>query len=303
MELNLKAILETIGLSASVTAVLGYVSLRSYLNYLGIAGAVEFTIDQLLYEAYVVGSQLLIGIILVLLAGCLVAVSGWIAARLAPRSVTRFVTTFALRIRVWLQHGPAIWSIVLSAAILFAVLLKSAAGPTGILLFFAKSLAAVSQQPVLFLLCVIAAVSFTGFFISISLLKAEPAGPVTRIVFRFSATCICLGLVLIATIAFNVHSRSTRFPLVALTDRTDKTGTCGLLVYSTSKQWMLWNLRSTLQGVRGTVSVRARKDEDQLQVLALVDARRIAAISTDSANPAITCESTPVGSSNPGLDS
>jgi hypothetical protein len=51
---RLRNLLEITGVSASVVAGLGYVSLRTYFNFLGIGGVGDVTVTQLLYEAYAV---------------------------------------------------------------------------------------------------------------------------------------------------------------------------------------------------------------------------------------------------------
>jgi hypothetical protein len=273
-----RRILELVGLSASVVAALGYISLRSYLNFLGIAATVEFSINQLLYEAYVVALPTLLCVVVIVFAAFSLGLLVWSAAKLVPRPLRRWLFELAASCKPLAQPVPlCLGSIALlsAAAIL---LFRHVADHTGVLLLPAQDLAKVGQRPLLFLLSVTLLLVAIGAFALLRSKMPEAPSSILGFTVQFSMLTVILSASLISAISFNMNVRRLDLPLVSISNASGKDAKidCGVLVYSTDEMLAIWNLRNTPSGPRGVIAVRKRTDDDQLLVLGNVDVQGIA---------------------------
>jgi hypothetical protein len=286
--LDYKGALEVIGLSASVVAAVGYASLRAYLDFLGVAGTIEFSFDQLLYEAYALGLPILLSLIAILLLASVLGLFVWAGVRIAAPSMS----DRAGRLRVKLRAGfVPLWLLGILIGALSAVGLVLGIGDrTGVLLLPAQEIATVTQRPILFPVSLTLLLVAWGAY-GLTHRSDIGLGPVARMAVRVATLVLALSFLWIATIAFNIHVRGLKFPLVSITDRSENSerGSCGFLVYSTSKMWVVWNMRNSKSGPLGVISVRSRSDNNRFMVFGDGDIRLVAKGASPDV-PAITCQ-------------
>jgi hypothetical protein len=275
--LNFRGVLQIIGLSTSVIAALGYVSLRSYLNFLGVAATVDLSIDQLLYEAYQVGSLMLLAVLFVLSVAAAASLVLWGAIRLVPKKARDRLAGSV----VWLSKvNPALYVFggVFAGAAVLIVLFFEVVDLTSVLLLPASKLVNVPQHPILFVTPVALLTATVAAYVLLRSKLAEALSPALRLTTSFAFGLFTLGLIWIAIIACNMHLRGTTFPLVVFADKTGSadSATCALLVYSTNNQLVLWDLRPDAMEPRGLISIRVRAGVTLLHVLDNLDVRTVA---------------------------
>jgi hypothetical protein len=240
-----------------------------------------------------VSLPILLSIIVVLLFGSGLGLLLWVAMKLIPQFLLNRLAGLTAWSKPFVQPVPLFLVSLLLGTAIVVLLFFNVVNRTRILLLRAQDLANVEQRPVLFLIAMPLLLATVGVYSLIQWRDAQALTPALRFTTRFSVGILALSLLWIATIAFNVHMRRMSFPLVMITDRQAKpeSSTCGLLVYSTSKMLISWDLRSAADGPRGVISVRPRTDDVQLLVLGVSDVRDIAHGAVGRANPAITCGS------------
>jgi hypothetical protein len=218
-----------------------------------------------------------------------------VVVKLIPQSLTNRLTGLTVLSKPFVRPVPLFLVSTLLSTAIVVLLFSNVVNHTGLLLWRAQDLAAVEQKPVLFLISMALLLVAVGAYLLVWRHDGEVSNPALRFAARFSVVILTLSLLWITTIAFNVHVRGLKFPIAMITDRQGKPepGTCGLLVYSTSKILIFWDVRTLAGGPQGVISVHARSDDDRLLVLAERNVLDIAKQATSLSNLAPCSTSAP----------
>jgi hypothetical protein len=263
---SLKGALEIIAASVSVLAATGYVSLRAFSNFLGLAGVQDLTVQQLLFECYAVSGAFVI----VAVPALCIEIVLCMVLNVFGRLVRRWPL---VRVRTDLYGSAIIEAGFASFAFLVLGLTIGiySSLTTEVLLEGVGQLRAFRPHPELF----IGAVGLTLLLISLTL-SSQIAAKVEKFkgiavaqTARAMAGALAIFYIWISAITYNVHFRQPSFP-IALVRPASSSGTvlCGLLVYATDQTRFLWRIVGDGETARGEISAVPRQPLDQLDLLA-----------------------------------
>jgi hypothetical protein len=256
--IDFKRILENLAASASILAAVGYISLRSFANFVGMSG-IELGIEQLLYECYSFISAFLIiavpfgGVIfgLVLLVRVITA---------ETICLTRFINCNSITLKRVIGTAAAAFAIALAIAV---ILVLRTFGSAAILVRPVREIAAMQQKPQVFILTVIVslfAIYATRSFRIDALIRfalGARFARASRLYSLASATMLLWG----AAVTYNTQFRQLKFPLVTIKEvqSRETTTICGLLLYNTSTSAYVWSMIEDSDGGSGMILVLPRR--------------------------------------------
>jgi hypothetical protein len=266
-KLNIKGVLEITAASTSVVAAIGYGSQRAYLNYLGIGGLGEVSVERLLYEAYtvLVASTSVFVIILGLIA--LLSIALILTNKLLDhRSNVDFKRLDEL------LHSPIIAAVFTTLMICdFGYLLANASMRTGVLFYSLSELKEISDRSFLFPISIL---SSFGAVVGCGLLR--PNRPWVTGVWSVVRIVLPISMLWVMVVVFNVEIRGLSFPIVALSGTSTSSDACALLVYSTDKLYVLWSAPIEGNDARGMLTLDERSGAKTLTIFGLGDLRQMA---------------------------
>jgi hypothetical protein len=236
---RLKSVLDYVGGTAAIVAVVGYSSLRAHLNHLGIAGIASLPASLYLYDAYLfltawvaivveLGAPILLAICCSMLVArrfrladrrwALALAPGW---RVAPKAICILAPPLLMAVALWLLPGAE-----------FANLLsRTGSPPTEI------------ARPEIFVLTVLATTIALLIALSSRLYEetARQLGDTLTYALRLFQAAITMILLWVSVVVFNATPpREPDYQLVKLYDRSNAFLTCGLLVLATDGEYVVW---------------------------------------------------------------
>jgi hypothetical protein len=276
---NLKSAVEIVGGITAVLVTVGYAPLRARLNFLGIAGVTDIQTEQYLFEAFKYLWVTLVSCIVLGVVGLIVWASAMIVVRILRlrRSEVRLVhKSLLFRAVRWATRTAAVLPPVVAGVLFIMLMTNGNIFQVAVLTGLISPDTGVFQQPLLFPLVVVSSV-LLGFWLAspgamAKLLEFVPT-PLMRWI-RLLSIALIAGLFAMSQFVFSTQYEPLEFPEVSLSDQ--KTITCGLLVFATSKDYYLWNLEKHSSGVFGAIVKRPRTPESVLQIGPLRDIPRLA---------------------------
>jgi hypothetical protein len=271
---NLKGILEIIAASVSVLAAAGYISLRAFLNFVGLTGVQELTVQQLLFECYAVCGAFVIIAVPVLCAGVgLCSISRLFAQLIKHRPL--------MRIHIG-DYGSILLDV--SFALFASLILVLTVGiygslTTEVLLEGVAQLRLFAPHPELFA----GAVALTLLLICLAL-SSRVAATIERLQgiqaarnARLVASILAIFYIWISAITYNVHFRQLSFPIASIRPASSNGSVfCGLFLYATDQTRFVWHVVGDGQTARGVISAVPRQAHDQFDLLTSRSVVRVA---------------------------
>lgn len=231
---QLKSLLELLGAAAATLALIGYSSLRAHLNHLGIPSSVEVPPALYLQEAYLFVSAWIATVLLLSVPAVLVY-SIW---RLSTSWILRFPLD---RPTSLLRVSAAIF--VCAAPILLLLAARTLMPDEQLAKLLWKPSPTETAGPEIFTSAVAATL------LALSIAAADPLYAKAGETFGWYATrllrllqCfVTAALLWVSIFIFNTTPPTIPdYPIVRLVDADDRLVACGLLVFSSSSELVLW---------------------------------------------------------------
>lgn len=241
---RLKPGLEIAGGLAALLAVVGYMSVRSWLNYLGLSGISSFPPGLYLFEAYVFLTAA-VALLALPLAGA-VALAGLIIVLLRLSHRVRSLLTAILQTTCE-RLGTLVLVLAPLVSVALSLLILPTHNDTQILLQPSTILGTRTQRPDLFLIALLAAVGLGAItFSSFPSAASRPfLGNALTNAARYACAMAALIMLWCSIVIFNVYIRDLSFPAAVAIGKTETKVACGLLVMSTSDAIVLWSRPSS----------------------------------------------------------
>jgi hypothetical protein len=260
-----KEFFEILGGIAAILAVIGYASIRAYLNHLGAPDPGGFPTALYLFETY----TFLTAATATLLVPCSVALS----ILTALWGITRFFRPtggyLSLRLRRWSTRFVAIVFVLMPIfTIVLCLALLPGAEETEILLKPLASLSSHEPQTPLFVIPLLATLiyAFIGTSTRIAAYSRLALGSAISTAGRIG--CIMSSMIMLwcSVVIFNVYVRGNRFPVVAILGAGETPIWCGLAILSTDTTLVLWRPNALQADSRGHFSLIKVSDTKEIQV-------------------------------------
>ncbi|MER9465377.1 hypothetical protein NKI82_05590 [Mesorhizobium sp. M0482] len=231
---RLKSLLESLGAAAATLALIGYCSLRAHLNHLGIPSSVEVPTVLYLQEAYLFVSAWIATVLLLSVPAVLVYGIG----RLSASWFLRFPLDLTTRL---LRVSAAIF--VCAAPILLLLAARTLIPSEQLAKLLWRPSPTETAGPEIFA-CAVATT-----LLALSIAAADPLyakagetlGWYAAQLLRLLQYFVAAALLWVSIFIFNTTPPTIPdYPIVRLVDADDKLIACGLLVFSSASELVLW---------------------------------------------------------------
>ena len=239
---SLKSAVEIVGGITAVLVTVGYAPLRARLNFLGIAGVTDIQTEQYLFESF---KHIWVTLLICIALG-IVGLILWASAI----GVVRVVQHLKRKMRraaksplgyaaQWGTRTAAVIPPVIAAALFIRLVTTDNIFQVAVLTGVTSPSTGVSQQPLLFPLVVVISVLLAMWLTSARAMVKLPEFLPDQLVrwLRLVAIGLIVGLFAMSQFVFSTQYEQLEFPEVSLSDQ--KTITCGLLLFATSKDYYL----------------------------------------------------------------
>jgi hypothetical protein len=255
---------------AAALAVLGFMSLRSHCNFIGIPATVVYDIPTYLTETYLLTAHIILrvvslGFVLGVLLLPVLAVT-WL---LRNTAAWQSIRAYERRVTVWLAthpFGASIGLVALTAGLITLSLSLREPWDVAVGTLAEAKLRYIDWH---FDAAIVGVILVSAWYFRAVRLTVQHGQVVPAPVRVAAITVIVIGTALIPVLHGH-GARPVRFP-IGVVQTKDSTETCGLLVTSSDKDFVLWTVERRDKAILGSMNLYPRDEIRRVEHGGMVD--------------------------------